>query len=153
MTNKAALAKRNIPALAYCKEKPKSRSVLPSILISVGVYIISLIIISLVFCAYLSGKEDPLSQIFIMSMTSSAISSFLGAFFLCKRWRQNSFACALIFIGITIAISLLVTLTGKNTLEVSKAMLCKLPSVISAFLGSFIGKIKKKTSPYDKYSR
>ena len=153
MSKQASLVKRNIPAIAYRKEKSRSQSLLSSLLISIGAYFVSLILICLAFCVYLAGKENPLSSIFIMSMTSSAISSFLGAFFLCKRWRQNSFACALTFIGITLAISLIMTLISKNTLEFSKALLSKLPSVISAFLGSFVGKIKKTTSPYDKYSR
>lgn len=153
MSKQASLVKRSVPALAYRKEKTKSQSLLSSLLISLCVYLISLILISLAFCAYLVSKEDPLSLIFVMSMTSSAISSFLGAFFLCKRWGQNVFASALIFIGITFALSLLITLISKNSLEFSKALLSKLPSIIAAFLGSFIGKIKKKSAPYEKYSR
>lgn len=153
MSKQASLVKRSVPVLAYRKEKSKSQSLLSSLLISVGVYLISLILISLAFCAYILGKDDPLSLIFFMSMTSSAISSFLGAFFLCKRWGQSPFASALIFIGVTLLISLLIALISKSHIEFSKAMLTKLPSVISAFLGSFIGKIRKKTSPYDKYSR
>lgn len=153
MSKQAALVKRSIPALAYRKEKDKGRPLLSSLLISASVYLISLILISLAFCAYIYGKDDPLSLIFFMSMTSSAISSFLGAFFLCRRWGQSPFASALIFIGITLLISLLIALTTKSHIEFSKAILTKLPSVISAMLGSFLGNIKKRSSPYNKYSR
>ena len=146
MSRPHALAKRNLPSPRLrCDSESKGAFFVPFI-ISIGIYFLSLCVISLVMSCFLLQKEDPARYVSLMSMIASVLSSLLSSAYLCRSTQKSKVLCGMIMSLTLIGLSLLFSLISKDqiTQPMYKGLLLKLPLILSCLLGGAIGKKREK---------
>ena len=145
MSRPQSIAKRNLPSPRLRSEADREKTFFVPFIISVGIYFLSLCVISLLISYALQKSEDPAKHIPLMSMVASMLSSLIGAAYLCRKSERSPLACGLILSLTLICLSGVISLISKNSaLPWYRSLLIKLPILLSSYLGGAIGKMREK---------
>ena len=138
----AVLKKRSLPSPRLRSDKSASHMGAIHFFISIGIYFISLCVISLASSYFLNMQADPQKYIHITSTVSAALSSAIAAGYLCRATEKSPLACGIIMsvIAVGIAVVLSLIFKGYATVPIYKGLLLKIPLLFSSFLGAAIGK-------------
>lgn len=146
MSRPHAIAKRNLPSPRLRSEADREKTFFVPFIISVGIYFLSLCVISLIISYILQKNEDPASYIPLMSMVATIFSSLIGAIYLCRKSERSPLACGLILSLTLICLSAVISLISKSTTQPwYKGLIVKLPIILSSCLGSAIGKKREQS--------
>ncbi len=138
--------KRSLPSPRMRQEKSSTSPAFLPHIVSLGIYFISLCVISLSMSYFLNQGSDPKSHVTLMSMVATALSSALAAGYLCRATDKSPFACGITVSLTVILLSVVFSLIFSKyaTQPIYMGILPKIPLFFSSFLGGVIGKKRKK---------
>ena len=138
----AISGKRSLPSPRMRKEKSATSPAFLPHIVSLGIYFISLCVISLAASYFLNQGSDPKSHVALMSMVATALSSAIASGYLCRATDKSPFVCGITVSVTVILLSVIFSLIfGKYATEpIYMGILLKAPLFFSSFLGGVIGK-------------
>ena len=138
--------KRSLPSPRMRKEKSDTSGAFLPHIISLGIYFISLCVISLATSYFLNQGSDPKSRITLMSMVATALSSDIASGYLCRATDKSPFVCGITLSVTVILLSVVFSLIFREyaTRPIYMGILLKTPLFFSSFLGGVIGKKRNK---------
>ena len=149
MSRQHAIAKkRSLPSPRIRSEKSENKPAALHFFISIGIYFISICVISLISSYFLNMQSDPKKHVYLASTLSAAISSAISAGYLCRSTKRQTLACGIIISATAVGIGIIFSLISKNyiTTPIYKGLLLKIPLFFSSFIGAVIGKGRDRGS-------
>ena len=118
-------------------------------------FLVAMLILSLSGALIISKSSDSTKLIPFVSTVSMTVSALLGGIVCAKKSGSSALFSSLIFlstVGLSVVLMTLIFLKDSHDAPLWQDLLLKIPVMLGAIFGGFIGNIKKKPkSLYDKY--